>query len=215
MIALRRRLRGVSFRPLPLPDDPCQPYCPDQVDQHDERCQRRFAFGPAHGPFWRADRSCLGRFAAQKASEFIRELLRRGIATRWLLFEALQADGLQIARQSGHEHPGRNSFRVQHRVQRGWDCSRHERRTTGKEVEKKRSQRINISGSSNLAGAGRRLLGCHIAGRTEHVPAQRQTVSASNRRASPKSVTCGASNSSTSTFDGLRSRCRILCSCAK
>jgi hypothetical protein len=65
---------------------------------------------PAAEAFHVANRSGVDRLISEMPSQVIRQLGCRGVASVWLFFEAFEADGFEVLRQSRIEQARRNRF---------------------------------------------------------------------------------------------------------
>jgi hypothetical protein len=116
-------------------------------DEHRRRRQSshdRIASAPAQRLAGGANRSRRNGFIAQKPAEFIRQFLGRGVAARRLLLEALQADGLEVARQARVRQPGRDRVGVQDLADRGLQTLAL-KRSAGREQKIENPPRPNTS----------------------------------------------------------------------
>ena len=110
----------------------------------------------------------MDRLVLQEASEFIRQLLRGGVAGGWLLGQALQADRFQIARERWIEHARRNRLLFHHQLHRFQWRRGGEGRPAGETFVENRAQRIHVAARAHLGVFAPRLLRRHVVGRAEH-----------------------------------------------
>ena len=147
-------------------------------DQHEHsQAQSRHRWtSPANTPepLHLADRPRLDRFIQQEAIQVIRQLLRRGVAAAWLLFQALQADRFQVARRSRVQRARRHRLVVRDLSQRFVNRFAGEGRLGGQQEIKNCAQRIDIARRSNNDAFARRLLRWHEIRRAENLSARGQ-----------------------------------------
>ena len=93
-----RKIGALLHRLTPLPGHPGEPGGDRQQEQPRERGRQRVAAAPHPGAGRRSDRPRGDRLARQPAREVIGQGLGAGVAPLGLLFQALQADDLQVAR---------------------------------------------------------------------------------------------------------------------
>src|SRR5437867_1791614 len=101
------------------------------------------------------------RFIAQKTAEVVSQLLRRAVAATRLFFQALEADGLQVARHTAVEGARGCRVIVQDPGHRLVGRIALERWPASEQEIKDRAQRIDVALRADDAALAGGLLGRH------------------------------------------------------
>ena len=165
----------------PLPDDPREPQDRDHQDRRRQARLDRPAPGPLPGPPRGPDRPRHDRPARQETAQVIRQRLGRRVTPVRLLLQALQADGLQVARDVALEPARRHRLLRHHLLERGQRRGPLEGRPAGEHLVQERAQAVDIDGGRDLPVLPRRLFGGDVAGRAQDLAAGRQPAVALER----------------------------------
>ena len=132
--------------------------CDHECHQGDERSdrsqtarrrQRRVAAAPAPCSGQRANSSSPYRPTSEEPSQLLGQFLRRGVSLAWLFLQALQANGLQVARNIGVEPSGAGGLIMDDVVKQHADIAA-EGPFAGKQLEEDDAQRIHVRAAVRL-----------------------------------------------------------------
>ncbi len=129
---------------------------------------------PPGQPLHPARRTGRDRVAAPVAMQVLRQRRRTGVATRRLLVQTLQADGLQVARHSGVQPRGRHRVLGQHLLERRCRRLRPEWRPARQKLVQDRPQGVYVRRRPDRVPLALGLLGSHVARRADGDAAERQ-----------------------------------------
>ena len=154
----------------------------DRDGEHQDRRQRvqgrqrRVTTAPAPGPFGRRGSPRQDRLARLESAEVLDQGGDGGVAPGRLLLEALQHDGLEVARQAGDQPRRRHRLGGLDQLE-GLDNRRPlERRPSGQQLVEDRPERVGVRGAAYLARLPLGLLGGHVAGRAHDDAGPRQAA---------------------------------------
>ena len=134
----------------------------------DQHGSQRAAADPFGEPFQSGHGAGENRLMPQPAFQIEGHRLRRAVATRRIFFQALEADGFQIAIQSRLEQGGTPRLLVQHLPHRLHRRASGKRRLARQQFIEDRAETIDIHGGRQLLRLATRLLRRHVTGRAEH-----------------------------------------------
>src|SRR6516165_637020 len=130
--------------------------------------------GPASEPLQHprrpANRPGMNRMPVQEAPEVIRQFAHRSVTVPWLLLEAFQANGLQIARQPRAKPARTTRLDSDHLPQSLEVAVRLIRDRARKQLVKNHSQGMDICGWADCLGLPLSLFRGHILRRPEYGP---------------------------------------------
>jgi len=159
----------LGFDPAQLRHDAGQT---QQEHQHQPRRQagnHRLAPTPALGFLDATDWAREDGLVAEETPQFIRQFLRRLVATARLLLQALQANGFEVGRRVWVQQPRCDHFQMQDGGHGRGSVLADERRGSREQVIEHRAERIDIAGSAHLSAPHAGLFGGHVVGRAKNL----------------------------------------------
>ena len=135
----------------------------DAQEGHDGRP----ALAPLPGPFPGRRRPGVDRLAVEEAAQVVGQLRGAGVAPGGLLFQALQADRLQVVRDARLELARRHRLLLDDLADGVDRVAGLERRPAGEQLVEDRAQRVDVGGRADVAGLARGLFRGHVAGGAE------------------------------------------------